>query len=227
MPVMDRQAAVEQAGLSIEAARDGLIATYERALLQGDASPAVGRLVVRAAISANSAAAAERLATGWPPGVAAPMERFAGEVKRHDLLGRATWPGGAILLSELGVARLTVAILLGVIAWLLRAADVTELLQVLVCVLLLLAMLYILGGPVHLDETADELDERIRQLVEPAQSDFFALAGGPPPMTDPANVLRANVHAARRLLLLGFLGVILSPLIAAALSVVRSQLGGG
>ena len=115
-----------------------------------------------------------------------------------------------------------VAVLLGVIAWLLRAADLPYTVQVLVCALLLLALLYVLGGPILLEQIAGELDARIERLVEPAQGDFFRLTGGPEPLTDPARVLAANVHTARRILLLGFLGVVVSPLIASAVGVVRS-----
>jgi len=225
---MDPQpVAEERADLPVQAARDGLIATYENAVRRTEASPVVERLVLRAAVAANSAAAARRLAMGWSERLAGPMDRFAAEIKREDQLGKATWPGGAILLVQLGFARVLLAILLGVIAWMLRLAGLTDAVQLLICVVLLAAMVYVLRVHVHLDDTADEVDERIAGLVEPSQRDFFSLVGGPPPMTHPAQVLKANVHAARKLLMLGFVGVVVSPLIASVVRIVVSVVSPG
>lgn len=218
----------DRADVPVRVARDRLIATYENALRQSEASPRLEGLVLRAAIAANSATAAERLAAGWAADVASPMARFAAEMKPHDPLGKSMWPGGSILLAQLGLARVVLALLLGVIAWLLRTSGLPDVVQLVVCVLVLSAMLYVLGGAhVALDVNAEQLDGVIRGLVDPDQRDFFALLGGSPPMTEPARVLGANVAAARRLLMLGLVGAVVAPLVASVLNIVRSVTSSG
>jgi hypothetical protein len=210
----------------IRAARDRLIATYRQALRQGDGAPAVERLVLRNAVAANSAAAAHRLATRWSSGVAGPMDDLASTVSGDDLLSRSMWPGGSILLAHLGVARVALAFVLGLIAWLLRPSMLPDMLQVTICAVLLVVIVYVLRAPMLLYERSDEMDRWVGQLLDPAQREFFQLAGGPPPMTEPATLIRTSVRSSARLVFLGFLGLVLSPLVVSALSIVRSAVTG-
>jgi hypothetical protein len=209
----------------IRRARDNLLATYRNAERHSGATPAVERMVLRSAVAANSAAAAHQLATGWSAEMAEPMDQFATEVRRDDLLTRM-WPGGAILLAHLGVARVVLAILLGIIAWLLRTSALPEAVQLLACLLLLAAVVYLLGGPIVLYE-ADEVDRRISRLLEPDQREFFRLVDGSPPVMEPAKLAETHVGTAAKFLLLGLVGLILAPLLASALSIVRSMLTPG
>ena len=210
----------------ITAARDRLIATYGEALRQSDGMPAVERLVTRNAVAANSAAAAQRLTARWSTRVAEPMEELADAVRPDDLLSRSMWPGGSILFVHLGVARLVLALLLGLIALLLRTSMLPEAVQLAICILLLAVVVYLLRAPLLLYEDAEGMDHRIGGLLEPAQREFFHLAGGPLPMTDPAKLIKDSVRGSARLLLIGFLGLVLSPLVASVVSIVRSALGG-
>jgi hypothetical protein len=149
-------------------------------------------------------------------------------VKRDDLFSRSVmWPGGAILLAHLGVAKVVLAILLGIIAWLLRTSALPEAVQLIICLLLLGGVVYLLAGPILSDEKADEVDSRISQLLDPAQREFFRLVDGSPSVMEPAKLIKTNVGAAGRLLLLGFLGLILTPFVASVLSIVRSLLSTG
>jgi hypothetical protein len=210
----------------MRAARDALLATYRNAVHQSDAMPAVERMILRSAVAANSAAAAHQLATHWSADMAEPMDQFANAVKRDDLLSRSMWPGGAILLAHLGIAKVVLAILLGIISWLLRVSALPEAVQLIICLLLLGGVVYLLAGPIFPDEKADELDSRISQLLDPAQREFFRLDGSPPVM-EPAKLVKTNVRTAARLLLLGFVGLILTPLVASVVSIVQSLLSTG
>jgi hypothetical protein len=210
----------------LRAARDRLLATYREAGRQSDAMPPAERMVLRSVVAANSASAAHHLSARWPPDIAEPMERFANEVKRDDHLSKSTWPGGAILLAHLGIAKVALGVLLGVIAWLLRASPLPEAVQLVSCLLLLLVVVYLFGGPILVFEKAEEVDARISQLLDPAQHEFFQLVGGSP-IQEPARLIKTNVSAVGRLLFLGFMGLILTPLIATVLSIVRSLLSTG
>jgi hypothetical protein len=211
----------------MRAARDRLLATYRSAVHQSDATPPVEKIVLRSAVAANSAAAAHQLATHWSADEAEPMDQFANAVKRDDLLSRSMWPGGAILLAHLGIAKVVLAILLGVIAWLLRASALPEAVQLITCLLLLASVVYLLAGPIFPDEQADELDSRISQLLDPAQREFFLMMDGFPPLMEPAKLVKTNVGAAARLLLLGFVALILTPLVGSVVSIVQSVLSTG
>jgi hypothetical protein len=208
----------------MRAARDRLLATYRNAIQQSAATPVVERMVLRSAVAANSAAAAHQLATHWSADMAEPMDQFANAVKRDDLLSRSMWPGGAILLAHLGIAKVVLAILLGIISWLLRASALPEAVQLIICLLLLAGVVYLLAGPIFPDGKADEVDSRISQLLDPAQREFFRLVDGSPPVMEPAKLVKTNVGAAARLLLLGFVALILTPLVASVVSIVQSLL---
>jgi hypothetical protein len=211
----------------VRAARDRLLATYRNAVQESAAAPAVERMVLRSAVAANSAAAAHRLATHWSADTAEPMDQFASSVRRDDLLSRSMWPGGPILLAHLGIARVVLAILLGIISWLLRASALPAAVQLLTCLLLLAGVIFLLAGPVLPGEKADEVDGRIGQLLDPAQREFFRLVEGPPPVTEPAKLVRTNVAAAATFLLLGFVALILTPLVGSVVSIVQSLLSTG
>lgn len=211
----------------IRVACDRLLATYRNAIHQSDATPAVERMVMRSAVAANSAAAAHQLTTHWSAGVAEPMDQFANAMRRDDLLSRSMWPGGAILLAHLGIAKVVLAILLGIIAWLLRASALPDAVQLIICLLLLAGVIYLLAGPIFPDERAEELDSRISQLLDPVQREFFRLVDGSPPVMEPAKLIKTNMGAAARLLLLGFVALILTPLVASVVSIVRSLLSTG
>jgi hypothetical protein len=210
----------------IRAARDMLLATYRDAVRRSDGTPTVERMVLRSAVAANSAAAAQQLAARWSADMAEPMDQFANEARRDDLLSRSMWPGGAVLLAHLGIAKVALAILLGVIAWLLRASGLPDAVQLVICLLLLALVVHLLAGPILLYEKADEVDSRISQLLDPAQREFFQMVDGSP-VVEAAKLVKANVGAAGRLLMFGFVSLILPPLVASVLSIVRSVLTTG
>jgi hypothetical protein len=210
----------------IRAARDVLLATYRDAVRRSDGTPTVERIVLRSAVAANSAAAAHQLAARWSADMAKPMDQFASETRRDDLVSRSMWPGGAVLLAHLGIAKVALVILFGFIAWLLRASGLPEAVQLVICLLLLVVVVHLLGGPIHLHEKADEVDSRISQLLDPAQREFFQMVDATP-VQEPAKLVRASVGTAGGLLLFGFVGLILPPLVASVLSIFRAVLTTG